>query len=87
VTPIQGKEILRKSRIGVLRTNLLNHLYHHRGQLSLYLRLLERRFRAVYDPTADENPFACQAMGYNQETGATLLAVGPGWAPPFRILL
>lgn len=54
----KGKEIFRKPRLGVLRTNLLNHLYHHRGQLSVYLRLLDVPVPVVYGPTADENPFA-----------------------------
>lgn len=53
----KGKEILKKKRIAALRTNVLNHLYHHRGQLSVYLRLLEVPVPAVYGPTADENPF------------------------------
>ena len=54
----KGKEIFKKPRIAVLRTNLLNHLYHHRGQLSVYLRLLDVPVPVVYGPTADENPFA-----------------------------
>lgn len=54
----KGKEIMRKRRIAALRTNVLNHLYHHRGQLSVYLRLLEVPVPSVYGPTADENPFA-----------------------------
>jgi hypothetical protein len=53
----QGKEILRKKRIAALRTNVLNHLYHHRGQMSVYLRLLDVPVPVVYGPTADENPF------------------------------
>jgi uncharacterized damage-inducible protein DinB len=54
----KGKEIFRKKRSAALRTNVLNHLYHHRGQLSVYLRLLEVPVPSVYGPTADENPFA-----------------------------
>lgn len=54
----RGKEIFRKPRVAALRTNLLNHLYHHRGQLSVYLRLLDVPVPVVYGPTADENPFA-----------------------------
>ncbi len=54
----RGKEIFAKPRIAALRTNVLNHLYHHRGQLSVYLRLLEVPVPIVYGPTADENPFA-----------------------------
>lgn len=54
----QGKELFRKPRTAALRTNMLNHLYHHRGQLSVYLRLLDVPVPVVYGPTADENPFA-----------------------------
>lgn len=45
-------------RIMGLRRFLLNHLYHHRGQLSVYLRLLDVPVPSVYGPTADINPFA-----------------------------
>jgi len=54
----RGKEVLRRPRLAALRTNMLNHLYHHRGQLSVYLRLLNVPLPVVYGPTADENPFA-----------------------------
>jgi len=53
----KGKEIFKKPRVEVLRTNVLNHLYHHRGQLGVYLRLLDVPVPVVYGPTADENPF------------------------------
>jgi predicted dithiol-disulfide oxidoreductase (DUF899 family)/uncharacterized damage-inducible protein DinB len=51
------KELSNQPRIGVLRTIMLNHWYHHRGQLSVYLRLLDVPVPVVYGPTADENPF------------------------------
>jgi uncharacterized damage-inducible protein DinB len=54
----QGKEIFSKPRVEALRSNVLNHLYHHRGQMSVYLRLLDVAVPAVYGPTADDNPFA-----------------------------
>jgi hypothetical protein len=38
----------------VIRTTALNHLIHHRGQLSVYLRLLNIPLPSVYGPTADE---------------------------------
>jgi uncharacterized damage-inducible protein DinB len=41
-------------KIGMLRTILLNHTYHHRGQLSVYLRLLDISVPVVYGSTADE---------------------------------
>jgi uncharacterized damage-inducible protein DinB len=53
-----GKPVMPLPRIGVYRTILLNHLYHHRGQLSVYLRLLDVPVPSIYGPSADENPFA-----------------------------
>jgi uncharacterized damage-inducible protein DinB len=52
-----GKEIFTVPRIGLLRTVMLNHWYHHRGQLSVYLRLLDVPLPSIYGPSADENPF------------------------------
>lgn len=53
-----GKPILTLPRIGVIRMIALNHWYHHRGQLSVYLRLLDVPLPSIYGPSADENPFA-----------------------------
>lgn len=44
-------------RVVAWRSMLLNHWYHHRGQLTVYLRLLGIPVPAVYGPSADENPF------------------------------
>ena len=52
------KELFTQPRIGVLRSIMLNHWYHHRGQLSVYLRLLEVPVPVIYGRSADENPFA-----------------------------
>ncbi len=41
-------------RLAVLRTMVLNHTIHHRGQLSVYLRLNDVPLPSVYGPTADE---------------------------------
>ena len=40
-------------RLAVMRQNI-NHLVHHRGQLSVYLRLLDVPLPSIYGPTADE---------------------------------
>ena len=48
------KVIADAPKAGMLRNLLLNHTYHHRGQLSVYLRLLDIPVPAVYGPTADE---------------------------------
>jgi uncharacterized damage-inducible protein DinB len=53
-----GRELLRMPRAAFARSVMLNHVYHHRGQLLVYLRLLDVPVPSVYGPTADENPFA-----------------------------
>jgi len=54
---VGGKEVMAAPRGGVVRAIMLNHWYHHRGQLSLYLRLLDVPLPSIYGPSADENPF------------------------------
>jgi uncharacterized damage-inducible protein DinB len=51
------RELLALPRIAMLRTVMLNHWYHHRGQLSTYLRTLDVPVPSIYGPSADENPF------------------------------
>jgi uncharacterized damage-inducible protein DinB len=53
-----GRDILAMPRAAFVRAVMLNHWYHHRGQLLVYLRLLNQPVPSVYGPTADENPFA-----------------------------
>ena len=53
-----GKQIVAMPRVAMIRAFMLNHWYHHRGQLSVYLRLLEVPVPTIYGPSADENPFA-----------------------------
>ena len=53
-----GVEVMSIPVVGVARTFLLNHLYHHRGQLGVYLRLLDISVPSVYGPSADEDPFS-----------------------------
>jgi uncharacterized damage-inducible protein DinB len=52
------RELLAIPRIAFLRSIMLNHWYHHRGQLSVYLRELGVPLPSIYGPSADENPFA-----------------------------
>jgi uncharacterized damage-inducible protein DinB len=54
----QGRDVLAMPRAAFLRAIMLNHWYHHRGQLLVYLRLLDQPVPSVYGPSADENPFA-----------------------------
>lgn len=53
-----GREIFAIPRIQMLRTMLFNHWYHHRGQLAVYLRLLDVPVPAIYGRSADETPWA-----------------------------
>ena len=56
---MQGeRELFAGPRLGMLRSIMLNHWYHHRGQLSVYLRALDVPLPSIYGPSADENPFA-----------------------------
>jgi uncharacterized damage-inducible protein DinB len=47
-------EIFTMPKIAVLRSFIMNHLIHHRGQLSVYLRLRDVPLPGIYGPTADE---------------------------------
>src|SRR4029450_5582270 len=52
-----GRTITAMPRIAFWRSILLNHNYHHRGQLSTYLRQLDVPLPSIYGPSADTNPF------------------------------
>jgi uncharacterized damage-inducible protein DinB len=58
---LNGTEVMAMPRLGLLRSIMLNHWYHHRGQLSVYLRMLEVPVPTIYGPSADENPFMARA--------------------------
>jgi len=49
-----GKPIMTMPKVGVLRTAMMNHMIHHRGQLSVYLRLTGTPVPSIYGPSADE---------------------------------
>lgn len=49
-----ARVVFELPRLVVVRTSGFNHLVHHRGQLSVYLRLLGAPLPSVYGPTADE---------------------------------
>ena len=53
----QGRTVFAIPRMAAVRAILLNHTYHHRGQLTVYLRLLDVPVPSVFGPSADENPF------------------------------
>jgi uncharacterized damage-inducible protein DinB len=48
-----GQAVFTMPRISCLRFFVMNHVIHHRGQLSVYLRLCEVPLPSVYGPTAD----------------------------------
>jgi uncharacterized damage-inducible protein DinB len=49
----QGNLMLSMPRIDVLRSTVMSHMIHHRGQLSVYLRLLDVPIPGMYGPSAD----------------------------------
>ncbi len=52
-----GEPIVSFPLLGMIRTVIINHSIHHRGQLTVYLRLLEVSVPAMYGTTADESAF------------------------------
>ncbi|SNZ00341.1 DinB family protein [Flagellimonas pacifica] len=54
---LDDKEIINWPRPILLRFLMLNHWYHHRGELVTYLRTLGILIPSIYGPSADENPF------------------------------
>jgi uncharacterized damage-inducible protein DinB len=51
---MMGDRLIYTRRRGPQVRNHLNHLIHHRGQLTVYLRLVDVPLPQVYGPTADE---------------------------------
>jgi len=56
-----GREVMAQPRVDFLRDVMLNHWYQHRGQFSVYLRLLDVPVPASWGPSADEAPAFAQA--------------------------
>jgi uncharacterized damage-inducible protein DinB len=54
---MQGKVVMEQPRHVVL-VDTFNHLAHHRGQLTVYLRLNDCPVPAIYGPSADDKQFA-----------------------------
>ena len=48
--------VFEMPKAALVRSIVLNHTYHHRGQLSVYLRLLDVAVPSIYGPSADEQP-------------------------------
>jgi uncharacterized damage-inducible protein DinB len=51
-----GTTIFSMPRIQVMRSMILNHVIHHRGQLSVYLRINQVPVPSIYGPSGDEGP-------------------------------
>jgi uncharacterized damage-inducible protein DinB len=51
-----GKPLVSLPRVAFLRSIILNHWYHHRGQLGVYLRLMGAAVPSSYGPSGDEMP-------------------------------
>lgn len=49
-----GQELFTMPRLAAVRAMILNHILHHRGQFTLYLRLNDLPVPALYGPSADE---------------------------------
>ena len=49
-----GQKLMTLPRMSAFKTLVVNHAIHHRGQLSVYLRLLDVPLPSIYGPTADE---------------------------------
>ena len=54
----KGSQVLWTAPRTVVVRSHISHLSHHRGQLTVYLRLLDVPIPSIYGPSADENPFA-----------------------------
>ncbi len=52
-----GEPVVSIPKLGFIRTVMINHSIHHRGQLTVYLRLLDVPVPAMYGTSADENAF------------------------------
>jgi uncharacterized damage-inducible protein DinB len=51
---VQGKEVFTMPKAVVLRAFVMNHVIHHRGQMTVYLRLQNVLVPSIYGPSADE---------------------------------
>lgn len=70
----KGDQVLSSQpRAAALRQSVLSHLVHHRGQLSVYLRLLEVALPQVYGPTADHRAFTVVGSERRRSTGLRMV--------------
>ena len=55
---LMGGKVVMEAPRHVVLVDTFNHLAHHRGQLTVYLRLLDQKVPAIYGPSADDQTFA-----------------------------
>jgi uncharacterized damage-inducible protein DinB len=51
-----GKDVFTMPKASVMRAFVLNHMVHHRGQMTVYLRMLGVPIPSIYGPSGDERP-------------------------------
>lgn len=51
---IDGEPVMTMPRSAMLRSMILNHIIHHRAQLTMYLRMADTPVPGMYGPSADE---------------------------------
>jgi uncharacterized damage-inducible protein DinB len=54
---VGGHVVSENPRLAMITDSVFSHLAHHRGQLTVYLRLNEASVPALYGPSADEGKF------------------------------
>ena len=52
-----GEKLLMATPVGESISSAINHMVHHRGQLTVYLKLLEKKIPSIYGPSADSGGF------------------------------
>jgi len=55
---VGGEAVLSMPRAAVMRSMIMNHLIHHRGQLGVFLRLNSVAIPGMYGPSADDPPLS-----------------------------
>lgn len=53
----RGEQLLMASPVGVSISEAINHMVHHRGQLTVYLKLNNKKIPSIYGPSADSGGF------------------------------
>jgi len=76
----RGNTLMTMPKASLVRAIVMNHWIHHRGQLSVYLRLLDVPVPSIYGPSADENP---SPRAPERRAAARVEPAPPSWPAPF----